>query len=368
MALPYPEGIVYFKSAALKQSGYDATNEKDFYGNFLVEYIWNDALFAADDFNKGTIQDHVRSGKIHTGYGVGYGTKFGVFDKMYCSFGEDRQGHQITRQAICDTNTNFNEVRDRDAGGPLKTRLSPVPMGPETYAFIDLVVQIRAVYFPVAAKAGAVNQDLCSYLMVDFRLRKGVSMRSQSTGNRYDIPFDNLRGLGKGHDRIYQSLVFNVPGIYTLLSLPPQLRNIEKGLYVARNDGEELINLMGAGAITGTTTNTTHINFYREIDLAHVIADNFGVDITWTPYEYSSWVADFITNVTTLGLGYIPIAGPLISVAFSLGLTAITDPDFFKADNVLGVTTNIMNAVLASALNMKSNLAPGFLGKRMAVK
>ena len=296
-----------------------------------------------------------------------YNTKFGVLDKMYCNFGDDRKGDNLKRQVICDTNTNFDEIRDNDAGGPRKTRLCPVPMGPEKYAFIDMVVPIRAIYFPLAAKAGAINQDLCSYLMVDFRLPKGVSMRSQWTGNRYFVPFNNEIGLGKG-DRIYQTLALNVPGIYALLSLPPQLRNMDKGLYVAKVEGEELINLMGADSRTGPPANTTHIKFYRDIDLVSVMADNFGVDVTWTPYEYSSWVAEFITNVTTLGLGYIPIAGPLISVAFSLGLTAITDPDFFKADNVLGVTTNVLNAILASSLNMKANLAPGFLGSKMAVK
>ena len=195
-------------------------------------------------------------------------------------------------------------------------------------------------------------------------------MRSSTTGNTYDIPFKYADGLGVKNDRCYQSLVINVPGVYALLSLPPQLRNLEKGLYMAKKAGDELINLIGAGSFgTGTPPeNTTTIGFQRDIDLVKVISDNFGVDICWTPYEYNVWVFDFLQNVATLGLGYIPIAGPLISVAFSVGLTAITDPEFFEADNVLGLTTNVLNAVLSSALGMRDNLPPSFRGSRMGIK
>ena len=368
MALPYPEGIVYFKTDALKQSGFSATNDKDFYGNFLVEYVWNHAPFSGSDLAH-TKQAHAHSGRLHIGYGDWYATRFGVWDTMHFNFGDNRDGSELKRRVICKTNTDFNEIRDKDSGGPRKIRLCPVPMGPEKYVFIDLVVAVRAIYFPLASQASAINKDLCSYLMIDFRLRKGVQMRSVSTGKSYHVPFHIDDGLGK-KEHCYESLGINVPGVYALLSLPPQLRNRERGLYVAKEAGDELINLYGAGNFgLGTPPeNTVTLPFHRDINLARVISDNFGVDVQWTPYEYSVWVLDFLQNVTTLGLGYIPVAGPLISVSFSLGLTAITDPDFFKADNVLGLTTNTMNAVLASALGMKDNLPPAFLGKRIGVK
>ena len=194
-------------------------------------------------------------------------------------------------------------------------------------------------------------------------------MRSPTTGNRSYIPFDREYGLGKGLDRVHQSLVINIPGVYALLSLPAQLRNLDKGLYQAKVDRQELIHLIGAGTINYSTTPPVvqKWNFSRDIDMSAVISDNFDVDPMWTPYEYSSWVLDLMENLTVNAPGYIPMVGPLISVSFSVGLTAITDPDFFKSDNVLGLTTNILNAVLASALGMKENLAPGFAGKRMAV-
>ena len=102
------------------------------------------------------------------------------------------------------------------------------------------------------------------------------------------------------------------------------------------------------------------MGFSGDIDVAAVISDNFGVDLTWSPYKHSEWVVDFITQVTQLGLGFIPVAGPLVSVGFSLGLTAIVNPETFKTDNVLRLTTDVMAAVLASAVAMKGNLPPGF--------
>lgn len=369
MALPYPEGAVYFKTGALNQPGFDATNDKDFYSHFLVEYGWNRSVFSGSDLNKRQ-EDHPHVGKLTTGYASWYATRFGVWKEMHCNFGDNRDGTDLKRRVICDTNTNMNELRDSDQGGPRKVRLCPVPMGPEKYLFIDLVVPIRAIYFPLAAKASAINEDLCSYLMIDFRLRKGVQIRSIFTSNIYDIPFDMTEGLGVLNGRSYHALGINIPGVYELLSLPPQLRSREKGLYQAAKVGDELINYYGASQFGRgePPEKTSHKPFYREIDLLKVINDNFGVDVQWTPYEYSVWVFEFMEGVATLGLGYIPIAGPLISVSFSLGLTAITDPDFFKADNVLGLSTNVLNAVIASGVNMKGNLPKGFLGKRMGVK
>jgi hypothetical protein len=47
--------------------------------------------------------------------------------------------------------------------------------------YIDLTFPIRAIYFPLAQKPSKVFPDLCSYLMVDFRLRQGVQMWNQPT-------------------------------------------------------------------------------------------------------------------------------------------------------------------------------------------
>ncbi|MCJ1227484.1 hypothetical protein MMC12_004140 [Toensbergia leucococca] len=364
MALPYPEGEVYFKSATLKLNNFDASDDMSFYSNFLVEYVWNRPY--CTNFEIETTKNHPRS-TLRTGFGDLWATRFGVWDTTYVLFSDKDDGTGVFRQAVIKNNENFNETRDFDSSGTRKTRICAVPMGPEKYMYIDLTVPIRAIYFPIASKSSQVNENLCTYLMVDFRLRKGVKMRSRDSDSEHDVPYSYKDGL---NFRAYQSLCFNIPGIYALLALPQQMRNMDKGLYQTTVKGEELINLWGAENINkgrvkyGAPSNSTTIEFSRLIDLATVLLDNFGVDISWTPYEHSSWVLNFLQQVSTLGLAFIPIAGPLISVSFAVGLKAITDPDTFKSENVLGLTADVMAAVLATALAMKGNVPTSFLGKK----
>lgn len=82
-----------------------------------------------------------------------------------------------------------------------------------------------------------------------------------------------------------------------------------------------------------------------------------------TPYEYDVWVFDIIQSITALALGFIPAAGPLLSIAFTIGISAITDPETFKAENILKLSPDTLVAVCTSAAAMKKNVPKGFLTK-----
>ncbi|KAL8922318.1 MAG: hypothetical protein Q9208_005288 [Pyrenodesmia sp. 3 TL-2023] len=358
MALPYPEGEVYFKRSSLKYPGFAIdTDDKTFYSHALVETVWN-SWFNHNDEAKNT-KPHVRAKHVQ-GLGMWYATLFGVWSSQSALFGDSNDGTNITREVVLGKNTNFNEVRDKDQGGPYKVHLQPIPLGPERYMYLDLTVPVRAVYFPIAAKSSALNEDLCTYLMVDFRLRKGVKMRSRQSGKVYDVPYSYSKGLGW---RAYESLCFDIPGIYAYLVLPHKMRSLDQGLYQTAVVGEELINLFGAENINDkapAVANRTYVDFHREIDLAAVISDNFGVDICWTPYEYNVWVFDVLQNVVYLGLSFIPTAGPLCAVAFTIFISAVNDPEAFKAENILKLSPELLVAVVTSAAGMKKNMPKGF--------
>ncbi|KAI4280335.1 MAG: hypothetical protein L6R38_004552 [Xanthoria sp. 2 TBL-2021] len=145
------------------------TDDKAFYSNVLVESVWNTSF----ENNPTSSKPHIRAKHV-TGYGDWYATKFDLFGSQSACLGNSNDGTNITREVILEKNTNFNEIRD---GGPDKVHLQPVTMGQERYMYLDLTVHVRAVYFPVTAKSSALNEELCTYLMVDFRLRKGVRMR-----------------------------------------------------------------------------------------------------------------------------------------------------------------------------------------------
>ena len=120
MAFPYPEGAVYFRTDALHRSGFNETSEKGFYGHFLVEYVWNLSVRQGGDLNHRP-EDHPHSSRLHTGYGqcgipdVAFGTQCTA---ALVTTGTDPSLN--AESSACGTNTNFNELRDRDKGGPKK--------------------------------------------------------------------------------------------------------------------------------------------------------------------------------------------------------------------------------------------------------
>ncbi len=94
----------------------------------------------------------------------------------------------------------------------------------------------------------------------------------------------------------------------------------------------------------------------RDIDLVCVINDNFSVDITRQPYKYRSWFVHFLLHVVELGLGFIPVIGPLKSVSFSTGLQFMTDPEGFRDQNILHLSADIIAALILGGNDMRSIL------------
>ena len=255
-----------------------------------------------------------------------------------------------------DNNLNWNEIRDHDKGGPLKTVLNPFPLTNANYMLIDWLTPVRAIYLPLAHQAGPGYEDLCVYLMIDFRLRQGVQMRNGS-GNLVSLTFDRERGLNTRHNDV---LSFDLKGIYDYLILPQQLRAPGKGLYRTDRRGDELITLWDRHrpSPSGTVRPVTR-PFLRMIDLVTVINDNFGVDVTWQPYEHSNWVVDFLVHVTTLALGFVPGVGPLLAVSFSVGMQVIMDPEGFRNQNPLHLAADVVAALISSGSGPKANLPSG---------
>ena len=277
-------------------------------------------------------------------------------------FSNDRSGRNYFNTVELDNNQNFNEVRDYDSSKLLKTILRPIPMVNARFMLIDLLSPFRAIYFPLAHQAGPGFEDLCVYLMIDFRLRQGAEMLYPAINTYRPLRFDREKGLDYRHTDV---MSIDLKGIYDYLILPQQLRAPEKGLYRTERRGDELITMwdrarpspMRPGGGNGPNpVLTVRRPFLRDIDLVGVINDNFGVDVTWQPYQYSSWVVKFITHIVNLGLGFIPVVGPLASVSFSVTLQAITDPDGFRDQNILHLSADIVAAVIEGGISVRRNL------------
>ena len=152
MALPYPEGQVYFRRSALnlKDSPYnfDVQDTTSFYSHCLLENVWNTWAFSSNtNPSIDHIPTHPRSNPITGKAQGGYETRFGkshfsriictlvlsdhpagVWDKTSVMFSDNQDGKSYDSIVQLDNNQNFNELRNLDQGGPFKTILRPVPL------------------------------------------------------------------------------------------------------------------------------------------------------------------------------------------------------------------------------------------------
>jgi hypothetical protein len=185
MALPYPEGEVFFKRSVLKDNdnGLDPDNLASFNSHALVEWCWNESYRSSYSRSHALYQpgkhDEKKKYYYNNAMVISFGTKEGFETNVGSGDGDSRHDsrHSGIEREVKTLLPASEEYERRQRGGPLMTALTPIKLEPsQPYMYIDLTFPIRAVYFPLAQKPSKVFPDLCSYLMVDFRLRQGVRM------------------------------------------------------------------------------------------------------------------------------------------------------------------------------------------------
>ncbi|KAF2759848.1 hypothetical protein EJ05DRAFT_474902 [Pseudovirgaria hyperparasitica] len=361
MASYYPEGECFFLRSTLKYNDdfapFSAEDPKDFYSHVLIEYQWNGWVVANnDDYG------HPRS-DLKTGYGSQYDTQFGNWDRFWVGETKDTDPSKMLAITTYPNSLNWNEMRDRDNGGPRKYILRPVRIkDPKTqWLWIDATIPIRAIYFPVCQKTDEAYPNYCTYVVIDFKAR--TKIESYNTVGELRT-HECTRELGLGLNRGLCWL-FKVPDIITYLVIPRKLRNPSYGVYRSKTKGDEMVLQAWAGLKWKCDSNSlNHMpsnSFCRQIDLAQVMSATFGVEVGWRPYKYSSFILDIVKQVVTLGLGFVPGAGAILSVAFGMGLQLLDNPDSFKTSNVLDLSSALLATLVASAGKSKKYIAPGFL-------
>lgn len=274
--------------------------------------------------------------------------------------------------------------KKRGAGGPAKIVLSPVELlndkdGPLPFMWIDLNFPVRAIYLPLQYQPSKDYPDLCSYLMLDFRLRKGVKMFDQKDYSmdglptRHDVPFDNKLGLGY---RPRQTLGIDIRGVYNFLILPRQLRSAEKGLFMPTDPADALVRLTGpenpsVPSQAQPDRGFIQLPFTDKLDIAHVINEHFGVELTYIPFEMPpdaetpmEEVRSILKMAVGVGLGFIPGVGPLVQRGFMIVMAIAEDPEGFKNRDPLELGLSIADAVAESALQLRGNMS--YIGKGSA--
>ena len=164
------------------------------------------------------------------------------------------------------------------------------------------------------------------------------------------------------------SVGFDIYGLVQLLALPRQLRQLNA--YTSK-----LISLVKCDAIKTIPLSPkgSRLDGY-DFDFAKVASANFGVELQWVPHTPSTWFGDYVKNVITFGLGFVPGIGFILSISFSLGWTALTDPDSFydalKASiPAVLLTDGLISELKKDAAETKKLLPPGWdqVGKALQV-
>ncbi|KAH7031529.1 uncharacterized protein B0I36DRAFT_363208 [Microdochium trichocladiopsis] len=416
MAMPYPEGEVYFQRSTLKCTDSNPENMIEIASHVLVEYIYNRP-------HEGTGGPRART--IYADYKT---TQHGHPNKIILMFKEnadDEKPRRILRVDPCPDGEAYEQGR----GGVDRVLIRPISVTPrDGYMFMDLEVPLRAVYLPLAPRVDSRYPDLRTYLMVTFRFRKGAhilrdrcgmytvgkladtssgsttveqsvapvplpgveEVASESTmagsvaeelplaapvttipsgpggsgyvnktGDFHWHDFNNKDGLGL---RSRETIRLDLRGIFNYLVLPRQMRSATKALFRPEKKCDSLIvfdhidthRVMEKDWITDTQS------WGSKVEYLDVIKDNFGIDVVWKPYEYQeearSLIGNLASTIGATGLSLIPVVGPLASVAWVAFIDAIYDPEGFKSRNVLQFDEDLLGSILDTAAQVAENL------------
>ncbi|KAF5248735.1 hypothetical protein FANTH_5805 [Fusarium anthophilum] len=316
----YPEGEVFFMRSVLRNNDpahYRANNLAHFYSHLMVKHIWNvEADHSSKNANSWT--GHCRQRSPYTIVtGSSWNTHYGNWKQLPFSYGprESDIGRRLEHN-LC---TNDNRFKNHEKGDAAEAwfMTMPMPTKEERWVWIDMVARIRAIYIPVAFSASKNHPNLSMWLQVSFTQNRVADIWSGgSSFLGYETTAASGLGVWRGH-----SIGFDITGLTELLSCPRQFRKVNpyeaKFIKIAPRDTIRTV------SVTDSYSDAYDFSWIT-IERAHS-----GLDIEWGKGEKGSWFEDFFKNAVAFGLGVVPGVGPLLSIAFSLGWTAVVNPDRF---------------------------------------
>ncbi|KAI4263565.1 MAG: hypothetical protein L6R42_001292 [Xanthoria sp. 1 TBL-2021] len=98
-----------------------------------------------------------------------------------------------------------------------------------------------------------------------------------------------------------------------------------------------------------------------------VAKGNYGLDLTWQPPQKSTWQENFIRNVLTVGIGFVPGIGPFMQIMFSVTWTLVSQDSPEAAFAVfkdlcpgIDLTEKMMNELTKGASETRAFLPDGW--------
>ncbi|KAI1022154.1 hypothetical protein LB504_007335 [Fusarium proliferatum] len=308
MALPYPEGEVFFLRSVLcnkNPAHYQADNPAHFYSHLMVEFIWNvEADHGSKAANSWTGHSHSRSPYAIV-KGSSWNTHYGNWKQLPFSYGPRES--DIRRRLEHNLCTNGNRFKKHEKGDAAEAwfMTMPMPTKEERWVWID----------PFSASED--YPHLSMWLQVSFTQNRVVNIwRGGSSFLGHELNTTNGLGVWRNH-----TIGFDITGLTELLSCPRQFRKVNP--YEAK-----FIKLVYRDTIKTVPVQDSYSDSY-DFSWLTIAQAHSGLNIEWGKGKKGSWFDDFFKNAISFALGFVPGVGPILSIAFSLGWTTVVNPDQF---------------------------------------
>ncbi|CAJ0543907.1 Ff.00g039860.m01.CDS01 [Fusarium sp. VM40] len=187
MALPVPEGIVWFDRGILKNEVADLNDPKQFPQFALVEVVTNRTY---DEGYKGyndpsiPYESHPRASKQAVSFDA---TKYVRWHKFTCMVGPTAK--DIKRQIQWSATGDARDFERRTKKTKVAYLPIPMPTVEERFLWIDLVFPVRAIYLPLSHVADQRMKRFASYIQLNLRLYDSLSLK---TYRAHDMPIEKL--------------------------------------------------------------------------------------------------------------------------------------------------------------------------------
>ena len=211
----------------------------------------------------------------------------------------------------------------------------------------QLLAFVRAIYIPVAQEASQQYPDLCTYYQVNFtRKTEGLKLWHSTRETFNPVSCDKTFGIAVDFQR---TLGIDVTGICRLMALPRQLR--KGSVYNLK-----MITIMERGSmkpIIPLTKDNTQLllngSLRDGLDLSYttLAKASLGLELVWKPCTPDDpWIMDNFRNMIQFAIGFVPVVGFALQIAFALGWTALFDYENFHA----AILSNIPGAILGDKI------------------
>ncbi|KAF7947120.1 uncharacterized protein EAE97_004369 [Botrytis byssoidea] len=387
MATAPREGAAWFLKSSLKSPGYDGSKEKDFYTWMLLEVIYNNTEDEAYQWPPPLwYPGHPRTGQqVFPGnlFSTGY-VRYEYMSVMYSPSAEDIKRTYRVRSSI-----SRGQLSRQTCSSAVCYIAVPLPTTKERFIWIDLTYPIRAFMIPAAFTAHPQYQGHAIFTRLDVRGReglpkayvvKGVAAKELASGRRTVEEWNDWTP----HNwkwRQEQATLLNVyarlknrladigtkgPAIQEPGLKPEYIKTLEKlpsekyaeASYKKNPQGDE---------ITGLTMRpqwTIRIDTFKSavkaskvladfdmaqaIDLAAAQTKDLGVRLRYEQDEPGDkFMKDLLVSFIAIGIGFIPVFGPLAAFTWSLKYEVISDTEkFTKAAGIGGKAPALTQALL----------------------